>query len=103
LRKADIFLDQFILGGYGMAAIEAFALGKPVVCFIKPSMVKLYPSDLPAVNGTVDNLTETLEQLILDGPARQCLGRRGRAYAERYHDSVAVAGQLKEIYSALLA
>jgi glycosyltransferase involved in cell wall biosynthesis len=103
VRKADIFLDQFILGGYGMAAIEAFAAGKPVVCYIKPSMVKLYPSDLPVVNGTIDNLTETLEGLILDSVARHCLGRRGRAYAERYHDSLAVARQLKDIYSALLS
>jgi len=38
VRGYDIFLDQFVIGdGYGIAAIEAMALGKPVVCHIKPS------------------------------------------------------------------
>lgn len=102
LRKADLFLDQFILGGYGMAAIEAFALGKPVVCYIKPAMVQLYPRTLPAVNATVDDLAGVLEPLILDAAARHRLGRCGRLYAEQYHDSLATARQLKEIYSGLL-
>jgi hypothetical protein len=32
----DVFLDQFTIGAEGLAALEAMALGKPVVCFIKP-------------------------------------------------------------------
>jgi len=35
VARCDVFLDQFVLGAEGFAALEAMALGKPVVCFIR--------------------------------------------------------------------
>lgn len=102
LKSADIFLDQFVLGGYGMASIEAMAMGKPVVCYIRPSLAGQYPPELPIVNATQDNLVEALEKLIRDAPLRAELGRRGRAYVEKYHDARKIAQHLKGIYEELL-
>lgn len=102
LRDADIFLDQFVLGAYGMASIEAMSLGKPVVCYIKPSLVREYPPDLPIVNATQERLAETLEQLIVDGDLRYKLGQQGRAFVEKFHDARAAAEQMKTLYERLL-
>jgi len=38
MQRADIFLDQIICGGYGMASTEAMAFGKPVMCYIMPEL-----------------------------------------------------------------
>lgn len=100
LGQADIFLDQFILGGYGMASIEAMAMGKVTVCYIKPTVP--YPDDLPIVNATVDNLTETLEELIANRELRNELGRKARAFAEKYHDATAMAHQQERLYRDLM-
>jgi len=100
--RADIFLDQFVGGGYGVAAIEAMALGKPVVCYIKPSLQALYPLDLPIVNANQDNLATVLECLLKDGQLRAELGRRSRAYVERHHDAHKIAHELIGIYRQLL-
>jgi hypothetical protein len=99
LRSADLFLDQFMLGAHGMASVEAMAFGKPVVCFIKPSIP--YPEDLPIVNATQDTLADVLERLILDGSLRHDLGLRSRRYAERYHDAREIARQLLQLYQTL--
>ena len=100
---ADIFLDQFLVGGYGLAAVEAMAFGKPVVCYVKPSLESQYPPDLPIVNANQDNLSEVLERLVTDGRLRREIGKRGRAYAEKHHDAHKIAHQLLGIYEELLS
>lgn len=99
---ADIYLDQFVLGGYGLAALEAMALAKPVVLYTKPSLLAQYPAELPVINATQDNLAEALEPLLADGALRHAVGLRSRAYVERYHDATAAARQLISIYRDLL-
>ncbi len=35
-ERADLFVDQLILGWYGGVAVELMALGKPVIAHIRP-------------------------------------------------------------------
>lgn len=101
MQECDIFVDQIIIGSYGLAALEAMAFGKPVVCYIKPSMLSQYPPDLPVVNATIETLPEVLARLIEDGALRRELGRRGREYVEKYHNAHELARQLLQIYQSL--
>src|SRR4030095_1464497 len=36
LAEADAVFDQVFMGWYGMVAVEAMALAKPVLCFVRP-------------------------------------------------------------------
>lgn len=100
VQGCDIFLDQFVLGGYGLASIEAMAFGKPVICYIKDTTD--YPDDLPVVNATQESLPAVLDSLLADAPRRQQLGRAGRTYVERHHDARQIARQLVGIYEELI-
>ena len=102
VQKCDVFLDQFVMGAHGLAALEAMAFGKPSVCYIKPSVVPTYPPNLPIVNANQDNLYEVLKGLLEDGQRRHKIGRRGRAYVEKYHDAHKIAHDLVRIYEELL-
>jgi len=102
VREADIFVDQLILGHYGLASVEAMALGKPVICYISPSMQSIYPPDLPVVIASQENLFDVLHELITDGRRRHELGRRGRAYVEKYHDATKIAHDLVDIYRTVI-
>lgn len=103
VSEADIYLDQFVLGAYGLAALEAMAFAKPVVLYIKPSLLAHYPADLPAINAHQEDLADVLAPLLTDGALRRAIGLRSRAYVERYHDALAIAEQLIAIYRELLA
>jgi hypothetical protein len=103
LRNCDVLLDQFVVGDHGLISVESMALGKPVVCYLLPSVVAALPPECPIVNANQDNLAEVLAGLLSDGPRREQLGRQGRAYVEQYHDAHKIARQLCGVYERLIA
>lgn len=97
-KKADIIIDQFYAQTYGAFAVEAMAMGKPVVGYISDEIRKTFPESMPIVSATIDNLTDILDELIEDGERRKQLGVQGRKYAETYHDYRKVAQVQMDIY-----
>lgn len=85
-QKADIIVDQILGGSYGVFAIEAMAMGKPVITYITEQMQKTFPDELPIVSASPLNIETEIEKLILDGQRRYDLGVEGRKYIEIYHD-----------------
>jgi hypothetical protein len=100
-RSADLVIDQLCIGSYGVFAAEAMSLGKPVICYLMPSVRPTYPADLPLIDATPLTLTEVLGEWIRSPMERHALGRRSRAYAERVHDCRAVARRLLAAYTRL--
>ena len=97
-KEADIIIDQISVGTYGVFAIEAMALGKPVITYIDSEIKKTFPKELPIVSADFNNLHEVVEHLIRNGELRYSLGKQGRKYVERYHDNIKVTRYLKDIY-----
>lgn len=102
MSQCDVYIDQVIYGMHGSAAVEAMAFGKPVVGYINPVIGKDYPNDLPIVNANPDNIAEKLEILVRDAVLRHELGKKGRAYVEKYHDDKKIAHELVDIYTEVI-
>lgn len=101
-KKADIIIDQISVGTYGVFAIEAMALGKPVITYISDEMRETLPDELPIVSADFDTLPEVIDGLVSDGEKRYELGLAGRQYAERFHDNKRVAAYLAKIYDGTI-
>lgn len=101
IKSSDIVIDQMMIGAYGVFAIEALALGKPVVCYLREDLIDRFPAPLPIIRANPDTLTETLARLIGDPVARYEIGIRSRQYAESVHDYRRVTLQVLGIYRAL--
>jgi glycosyltransferase involved in cell wall biosynthesis len=100
MQKADIFIDQIILGTYGMAAMEAMAFGKPAICYLMPQIFDNGLSvDCPIVNANPDTLEEKLVELLLDPELRHGTGIRSRAFIETHHNADTLIYDLLKIYS----
>ena len=98
--QADVVIDQLFIGTYGVLSIEAMALGKPVMAFIRPDLTQTYPDWLPVVSVTKETIKDRLSYL-LDNPAeRERLGREGRRYVETYHDYKKIAKLLYSLYES---
>ena len=104
-ERADVVLDQLNAGWYGMLAIEAMALGKPVVTFLHDEATRrteeAFGTRVPIVRADRENLLETLRPLAESAAERRRIGAESRAYAEQVHDLERVADRLLALYARL--
>lgn len=103
--RADIVVDQLNAGWHGIFALEAMALGKPVVVNLKPDIVaqaeRHYGARLPLVHATKATLVDTLRSLVESPALRREVGAASRAYVEQVHDIDRIADRLLDIYRSL--
>jgi glycosyltransferase involved in cell wall biosynthesis len=103
--RADIVVDQLNAGWHGVFALEAMALGKPVVAKLDEETVEQsaagYGVRIPIVPATRDTLVEALRALVESPALRREVGAESRLYVEQVHDIDRVADRLIAIYAAL--
>lgn len=96
--RADIVVDQLLVGWYGVLAIECMALGKPVCVYIKDELESYLPSS-PLIATSAERLREDLKTLIKDFSLRNTIGNKARKFIEREHNSDKIAKYLaKDVY-----
>lgn len=106
-RRADVVIDQLYAGWYGGVAVEAMALGKPVVVYLRESDFQFLPpkmvKDLPFFRATPTTIRETL-QGILEMPRTELITRamQSRAFVERWHDPEIIASRIADDYRRAL-
>ena len=100
---ASIVADQFLAGAYALFAIEAMALGKPVVCYLNPRFAVHHPElvECPIVSANPDELIGVLRELVLDRRLREELGARGPGYVERWHSLRSVGSDMDRVYRSI--
>jgi glycosyltransferase involved in cell wall biosynthesis len=103
MQRADIYIDQIIIGSYGMATMEAMSFGKPVLCYIMPEVYEAGLSyQCPIVNSNPDNLKQKLTDLLQNPELRHEIGRKSRTFAEEHHDVEKIAKDLIIVYENAL-
>lgn len=106
LAAADVFAMPSLCEGLGVAALEAMAMGKPVVASDAgglPEAVADGETGLVVPKGRVEPLAAALAALLSDpGRARQ-MGEAGRRRALERFDRPVVVGRLAALYQELLA
>ncbi len=104
-RRADVIVDQLNAGWYGVFAIEAMALGKPVVTFLHEEAVRrteeAFGVPVPIVGATKETLTEALQPLAESAAERRRVGAASRAYAEEVHGLERMTDRLLALYAEL--
>ncbi len=98
-RSADVVFDQCLIGFHGYFAIEAMAMAKPVMCFIRdPGAYLLDPDSCPIVRTTKSRIADDLAALTSDRAKLREIGLRSRAYIEQHFTVAAFSERLHRAY-----
>jgi glycosyltransferase involved in cell wall biosynthesis len=105
--RADVAVDQLHAGWYGGFAVVAMALGLPVVAYLRDGDLGVLPAgmreEIPVIHATSETLADVLrERLTTDREGLRELGRRSRAFVERWHDPRAIASALAADYESVV-
>jgi hypothetical protein len=99
-RTADIVLDQFRLGDYGVAACEAMAAGRIVIGHVSQDVRErvraLTGRDLPIVESRFANVGETVRAVMTDPDTARARARHGITFVSDVHDGVRSADVLAD-------
>lgn len=110
---ADIVIDQFggidiygtmCAGGYGKSALEAMAMGIPVISHATIEQQKKYRrviGELPYYDVELDNLPAAVGALLGDTALYREYSTRGLRYVQRFHDYPVVAEHFMSILEKL--
>lgn len=96
-RSADLIFDQCLIGFHGYFAIEAMAMGKPVLTFIRKREYLLSPDECPLQSAGPDDVETALRNLVGDRQRLHELGVAGRQYVEKFFTLQAFADRLGTI------
>jgi glycosyltransferase involved in cell wall biosynthesis len=100
LAECDVLVDQVFMGWYGMVAVEAMAMARPAMAYLRPDF-EPRAAGCPLVRTRVETLADDLEALLRDVPRRRMLGEQSRAYVEREHDAHVIARRLVSLYQRI--
>ena len=100
MAECDVFVDQVFMGWYGMVSVEAMALERPALAYLRPDF-EARAQGCPLVRITVDTLADELASLLEDTPRRRALGEAGRAWVEREHEAHVIARRLVALYQRI--
>lgn len=96
--SADIVLDQFRLGSYGVAACEAMAAGKVVVGnvteLVRSRVRDIAGAELPIVQTLPTEIGAVVRDLVTEREAAITAGQAGPAFVRAVHDGQLSARQL---------
>lgn len=101
--KADIIVEQLLFGCLGMTAVEAMALEKPVVSFIRKDLYQLNPwmKECPVINANPETLYDRLLHLVQDPRSWKVLGEEGRRFVKQFYSLESIGSLNDRIYRHL--
>jgi glycosyltransferase involved in cell wall biosynthesis len=99
MKSVDVVADQLLMGWYAMFALEGMSLGKPVLCYLRDDLKRLYvdaglvgEDEIPIINCSPSTVKETLRMLVNNRDKLHDIGMLGRMYVENHH-SLKVIGR----------
>jgi glycosyltransferase involved in cell wall biosynthesis len=100
LADADIVLDQFHLGAFGLGALEAMSMGRPLVTFVHADAFTMSYGTRPHPFVNAKDPEQICGALwrLTDPAVRDELSRRARAFILECHSRGVVIPQLLQLY-----
>jgi hypothetical protein len=101
-QTADLVIDQVLAGWYGGFAVEAMAMGKPVLCYLRDEDFAFVPgemiADLPIWNVDPRRLRDDIAAALDHRSEWEEWSSRSRHFVEKWHNPRRIAEAMIELY-----
>lgn len=103
-EKADLVIDQILVGWYGAFAVEVMMMGKPVIARIAENDLHFIPKAMKkdleeaVINADPMTIYNVLESLIQNREVLKKYSSAALEYAHKWHNPLYVSGLVKEKY-----
>jgi glycosyltransferase involved in cell wall biosynthesis len=94
MENVDLVADQFVVGWYAMFAIEAMAMEKPVLCYLREDLMDLYVKaglvngdEIPILNTNISQIAERIRWACFHRKELTKIGEKGREFVEKHHST----------------
>jgi hypothetical protein len=108
MASVDIVADQLIIGWYAMFALEAMAMEKPVLCYLRSDLETLYiaaglvgMNEIPIVRCSPFTVKEHIRELALHRDQLCDIGKRSREFVIKHHSTQAVGKVFDSIHRSI--
>jgi len=107
-EQIDVFVDQLIIGWFGVVSLEVMALGKPVICFVKGKGLKFVPkkmlAELPILNADETSLeNKIIEVYNMNVEQKTNQANKGIEFLKTWYDPQKIADKVVTDYKAVLS
>ena len=105
LDALDLYVHPALMEGFGIAVVEAMAMGKAVVATTTgglPEVVAQGETGLLVSPGDAESLAAAVVSLLEDKVRREQMGRNGKARAQERFSLDASVGQVEQLYGEVL-
>ena len=106
LASLDLYVHPALMEGFGIAVVEAMAMGKAVVATTTgglPEVVAQGETGLLVPPGDVESLAATVVSLLENRVRREQMGRSGSARAHEHFSLDLSVAQVERLYGEVLA
>jgi hypothetical protein len=95
VQDADIVLDHFVIGNYGVVTCQAMAAGRVSIANISERVRERVPVEIPTIQADPDTLGAVIEGILDDRAKAQALASTGPDFVREYHDGRKAAEALR--------
>lgn len=103
LARADVVIDQFRIGSYGVFACEAMAAGRVVVSHVSDQVRQVVRQqtghEIPIVEATPDSLESVLRGILNDRESALYAAKSGPEFVSAVHDGRLSASALSSLFT----
>ncbi len=102
--KADLIIDQILIGWYGGVAVEVMKMGKPVMAFIRKEDLAFLPPGMAAqceeavLNASPTTIEDVLSEVVENPEILKRYREAAFEYVHAWHSPTHVAGVTREAY-----
>lgn len=86
IRQADVVLDHFGIGNYGVLTCEAMATGRVSISHIHERVRARVPIEIPTIEATPATLENVLSRVLDERDWARSIAARGPGFVREWHD-----------------